>query len=78
MTEQTTFNIDDPNFYTRLNKRDIAFAKGDILKIRIRTETRKTNEGLKTDRKVVEVLDVIPGQEQYPSPGTRPQRKIDL
>lgn len=56
----------DEKFFDRVQRREIAFGKGDILKVRLATKTFQTEKGLKTDHSVIEVLEVIPASRQVP------------
>lgn len=52
--------IADQEFLDRVDARQESFAKGDILRCRIRFEQARTSEGLRTERTVEEVLEHIP------------------
>jgi hypothetical protein len=56
-----TFNadIEDEAFWERLQRRELAFAKGDVLRVRMLVNTIRTDKGLRSEYKVVEVLDLI-------------------
>lgn len=51
--------VRDQNFLQRLERREISFSKGDILRLKLQTRTYVTAEGLRTEHDVIEVLDVI-------------------
>lgn len=46
----------DKDFYNKINEHVIAFAKDDILKVRIREHQKITKEGLKTEKFIIKVL----------------------
>lgn len=54
----------DKGFIQRVDNREIAFAKGDILKVRLATKALRTDKGLRTEYKVMEVIDVIEAPRQ--------------
>ena len=56
---QLTARIEDEAFIDSVNKSDIAFRKGDILKARVRWEQYRTETGLKKDYYIERVLDHI-------------------
>lgn len=51
--------MEDDNFVRRLEHRDLSFAKGDILRMRLRSRTYVTDGTLRTENKVLEVLEVL-------------------
>jgi hypothetical protein len=61
-----TFNadIEDEAFWERLQRREFAFAKGDVLRVRMSVNTIRNEKGLRSEYKVIEVLDVIPSPSQ--------------
>jgi hypothetical protein len=67
LTDGTTnFNVDieDARFVNQVNTGDVFFKKGDILKVRFVTQTRKTADGLKSNYKVSEVMEILHPHEQ--------------
>jgi len=64
------FNVDieDDDFFQKVQRREISFARGDILKVRIHTQTTRTEKGLKSTHKILKILEVVPGPKQLPLP----------
>jgi hypothetical protein len=58
----------DPVFLSALDKGDVAFTKGDILEIELRTQQWKTEKGLRTEHEVIRVLKQHKGTLQIPLP----------
>lgn len=56
----------DAEFLERVQKREVAFTKGIILRVRLCTKAQLTTDGLTTSHHVVEVLEVIPPLRQVP------------
>ncbi len=56
--------IRDEDFFKKVNHNLVSFAKGDILRCRVRTTQWRTPSGLKTEHEVLEVLQHIPGAKQ--------------
>jgi len=76
-----TYNADveDVDFLAMVQRREVKFAKGDVLKVRLRVQSRRTAKGLKTIYTVVKVLNVVPApwqlsltEEQPGEDGDRP------
>jgi hypothetical protein len=61
-------NILDKNFLSLVNSGKLKFAKGDMLKIRLRTRQINTSEGLKTEYEAIQILKHIPGSRQLSLP----------
>ncbi|MDR3360359.1 MAG: hypothetical protein LBO20_06900 [Bifidobacteriaceae bacterium] len=62
-----TAPITDVAFRTRIDNHDVAFGKGDTLKVRLRTrQTRNRKGNLGAEHEVEEVLDFRPGPRQVP------------
>lgn len=63
---QNTFHvvIADDVFLEQINTSRIAFAKGDLLRVELSTRQFQTHEGLKTDYKVIRVIEHITGARQ--------------
>lgn len=63
-----TVNADmgDKDFLDRLNRREIGFVKGDVLKVEMQTKTFHSVNGLRTERKILKVLLIIPAPRQIP------------
>lgn len=57
-------DIEDEGFLNKLNRREILFAKGDVLKVKLYTKSWRTEKGLRTEYKVLRVLEVIPSPRQ--------------
>ncbi|MBI5193237.1 MAG: hypothetical protein HZA08_07340 [Nitrospirae bacterium] len=57
-------DIEDVEFLNKLNRREILFAKGDILKVSLYTKSWQTEKGLKTEYKVLRVIEIIPSPRQ--------------
>jgi hypothetical protein len=49
----------DEEFSKRLKSREVSFAKGDILRMRLRSRSYVTGEGLRTETEIVKVLEII-------------------
>lgn len=62
--EELSAKIVDEGFLARLHAREVAFADGDIVVAKVRAVSYKTSAGIKTDRTIVEVLEVQPPPEQ--------------
>lgn len=62
--DQTFYaGMDDPAFLESVNQGE-KFAKGDVLKVRMRVIQSRGPSGLQTQRSIVEVLDHIPRERQ--------------
>jgi len=62
--DQTFYaSVDDPAFVERVNQGE-QFAKGDVLKVRMRVVQSRGPSGLQTQRSIVEVLEHIPRARQ--------------
>lgn len=61
-----TADMDDERFFERLQRREVFFTKGDVFKVRLRTRTWQIEKGLKTEKAVLEVLEVIHAPQQIP------------
>jgi hypothetical protein len=67
-----TATIRDQGFLDKIGRREIAFAKGDLLRVRLHVRSIHTPDGLKAEHEVVEVLEVIQAPTQMallPPPG---------
>lgn len=60
--------IRDDEFLRRVERDEIRFSRSDILKVKLRTIAKQTDEGLKTEYEIVEVLDHITSARQLPLP----------
>ena len=49
--------MSDKGFLEKVNRGLIDFAKGDMLKVKLKTTQMQTRDGLKTEYEVVEVLE---------------------
>jgi hypothetical protein len=61
LTDGTTpFNVDivDEAFLEKVNRGEIFFKKGDVLRVKFITRTRRTKDGLKSEYIVSEVFEV--------------------
>lgn len=56
--------IHDENFKKKVEQNEISFAKGDILRCKIKTIQWRTTEGLRTEHEVLEVREHIPAARQ--------------
>ena len=66
---QSTFfaDVEDDEFVERIAKRQIAFASGDVLRVKMRDKSWRDGEGkLNTDHLVTKVLRVIEAPRQLP------------
>jgi hypothetical protein len=54
----------DEVFIRRVASREVAFAKGDLMRVRIHTRKVQTDRGLRTEYTVLEVLEILPGPRQ--------------
>lgn len=61
-------DIDDEGFVERVNRNEITFAKGDILKVRLRTRETLTERGLKSEYRIERVLEHRSAARQLPLP----------
>jgi hypothetical protein len=66
----STYNaaIHDVEFLEKIAKNEIAFAKGDVLRVRMRKQQWMTGEKMKTDYEVLRVLEHRPAAHQLPLP----------
>ncbi len=62
--EELSAKIEDERFLERLHARELAFADGDIVRARVRNVSRRTGAGIKTERRILEVLEVTPPPRQ--------------
>lgn len=60
--------IRDEEFLKKVERDEIHFAKSDILRVRLRTIAKQTDEGLKTEYEIVQVIDHIQSARQIPLP----------
>ena len=66
--------IRDQEFLDRVNRNEVTFAKGDLLKVRLRTRETLSDKGvLKTEQEVDKVLQHISMARQLPLPIERPE-----
>ena len=75
---QSTFfaDVDDDDFVEMVAKRQIAFASGDVLRVKMRDKSWRDAEGkLNTDHVVIEILQVIEAPRQLPLPGPIPPKQ---
>lgn len=61
-------DMDDASFFERIQGRRLTFAKGDVLRVRLHSTSWRTERGLKTEHRVVRVLEVLPAPRQLPLP----------
>ena len=73
-----TVDIEDQEFFQNVQSREVSFAKGDILRVRLHTRSWKDEKGLHTEHKVLKVLQVISSPKQLPLIGEKPRRRIIL
>lgn len=67
--ESTFFaSIGDEAFLARVERNELRFGKGDVLNVRMRVRQWTTNDGLKVDREIVEVLKHTAGPRQITLP----------
>ncbi|MDR6770355.1 hypothetical protein [Azospirillum sp. BE72] len=62
----------DEEFLGRVNRNEVAFAKGDILHCRLLTEQWRTADSLRTEYTVLKVLDYRSAARQLPLPFSGP------
>jgi hypothetical protein len=60
--------VRDDDFLEKVGRDEIKFSKSDILKVKLRTIAKQTDEGLKTEYEIVEVLEHITSAKQLPLP----------
>lgn len=58
----------DKKFLSRVDANVIRFAKGDMLRIKLRTKQFSTDEGVKTEYEAVEILEHVKAVKQIPLP----------
>ena len=58
-TEEFTALICDNDFLEKMNRKEISFTKGDILKVERETIQKQTKEGLKSEHKIIHVIEII-------------------
>lgn len=63
-----TLNADmgDKEFFEKVHRGEIGFVKGDVLKVEMLTKSWHSMEGLRTERKILKVLEVLPAPRQIP------------
>lgn len=61
-------DVNDEEFFKRVQTRAVVFGRGDILEVKLHTVTWRTQTGLKTEHTVSKVLRVIPAARQIPLP----------
>ena len=61
-----TADIEDKNFIGKIQRREYKFGKGDVITAKIRKTSWQTDKGMKTEYKIIEVLDIEEGPEQHP------------
>jgi hypothetical protein len=61
-----TFNadVDDEVFWNRLQRRELSFSKGDILRVRYTVRSWRDEKGLHSEYKIIEVIEVLPAASQ--------------
>ena len=64
----SNFNADmkDAAFLDKVQRAEISFAKGDVLKVKLHMKTLHGPKGLRTERVVLNVLEVRPAPRQLP------------
>lgn len=50
-------DVDDEAFLKRLGAREVSFTKGDILKVQMHSKSTRSSGGLKTQHRILRVLD---------------------
>lgn len=73
-----TVDIEDQEFFQKVQSREFSFAKGDILRVRLHTRSWRDEKGLHTEHKVLKVLQVISSPKQLPLAGENPTRRMRL
>lgn len=61
--------IEDTEFLANVQRGEVRFGSGDVLKVRLRSETARERSGLRTEHFVEKVLEVIPLPETPRLPG---------
>ena len=63
-----TLNADmgDREFLEKVYRGGIGFVKGDVLKVEMQTKSWHSMEGLRTERKILKVIEVLPAPRQIP------------
>ena len=61
-------SLADQQFLTKIMTSQERFGRGDILKVRLHTRQYRTDEGLRTDHTILEVLQHIRGPQEVPLP----------
>lgn len=61
-----TADMGDKDFLDKLNRREVGFAKGDVLKVEMLTKSWHSINGLRTERKIIKVIEVRPAPRQIP------------
>jgi hypothetical protein len=71
--------INDAVFQEKLDKREVGFYKGDVLRVRLETvQTLQPSGKLKTDYSIEEVLDHQPEPTQRRLPNSKPKVRLKL
>lgn len=73
-----TAHLRDEAFQNKIANREVAFAKGDVLRVRLHTRSIQTPSGLKTEFEIIEVLEVIQAPRQLSLGMSPPSRQIKL
>ncbi len=53
-------------FFEKVHRGEIGFVKGDVLKVDMQTKSWHSIEGLRTERKILKVIEVLPAPRQIP------------
>jgi hypothetical protein len=67
-TETFFATITSKQFLDQVECNEVAFSKGDYIKVRMRITQRETDTGIKTDREIIEVLGHQPAARQIKLP----------
>ncbi len=71
-----TADIEDEDFFRKVQHREVFFGKGDALEVRLHTRSYQTPTGLRTEHRVLAVLRIIPAtRQQIPLLPPEPRRR---
>jgi hypothetical protein len=62
--------VHDEDFLRKIESGKLSFKKGDSLKVQVHTTSKRTDNGIVSDYKIIKVLDVIREPAQLKLPGT--------
>ena len=67
-------DMEDKGFLEKIERKEISFTKGDLLKVKLLTKQTQITGGLRTENVIIEVIDTIPAMKQLPLIPVEPKK----